>query len=65
MNNDWNEIIERINSDYDRRLRKYNQYVKDLERQREEFYTTNPDFHYKSMFMLVIAPPQKIEIKLI
>lgn len=48
--------------DYQQRLRKYNQHVEELDRQRKEFYENNPDFPIKTMFMNVIAPPQKIEI---
>lgn len=51
-----------IEEDYNRRLKAYNEYVASIEKQRNEFYEKNPDFPIKTMFMNVIAPPQKISI---
>lgn len=51
-----------IEDDYNRRLKAYNEHVASIEKQRKEFYEKNPDFPIKTMFMNVIAPPQKISI---
>ncbi len=52
-----------IETDYQKRLKVYNDYVAKLEQQRKEFYEKNPDFPIKTMFMNVIAPPLKIQIE--
>jgi hypothetical protein len=49
--------------DYDERIEKYNKQVSELEKQRKEFYEKNPSFPIKTMFMNVIAPPQKLILK--
>lgn len=49
--------------DYELRLMWYNDHVRELEEQRKKFYEENPDFPIKTMYMNVIAPPQKIEIR--
>ena len=46
-------------ADYEQIIREYNDSVKALEEQRKVFYETNPDFPFKTMYMNVIAPPQK------
>jgi len=51
--------------DYKLRLERYNEEVRKIEEQRKKFYEENPDFPIKTMFMTVIAPPQKIEIRTI
>ncbi len=63
---EWVGVVEStiiIPADYETRLKKYNEEVKALEEQREKFYKENPDFPIKTMYMNVIAPPQKIEIR--
>lgn len=51
-----------IEISYKCRLAEYNRQVAELEKQRKDFYEKNPDFPYKTMYMQVIAPPQKISI---
>jgi hypothetical protein len=57
------EIIHEL--EYQKRLDEYNHHVQMLEIQRKKFYEENPDFPFKSMYINVIAPPQKITIKYI
>lgn len=48
---------------YKGRLQEYNRQNEELEKQRKEFYEKNPDFPIKTMYMQVIAPPQKVSIR--
>jgi hypothetical protein len=49
--------------EYEARLKEYNRQNAELEKQKEEFYEANPDFPIKTMYMQVIAPPQKVSIR--
>ena len=51
-----------MTTDYETRLKEYNDHVKELEEKRKQFYEANPDFPIKTLYMNVIAPPQKIEL---
>lgn len=62
---DFFELELKINTDYTERLNRYNEQVRQLEQERKKFYEDNPDFPYKTMFMQVTAPPQKLTIKYI
>jgi hypothetical protein len=50
--------------DYEARMAKYNHEAELLEIKRKEFYEANPNFPIKTMFMQVIAPPQKLELRI-
>lgn len=52
-------------ADYEERLLEYNKRVYELTAQREKFYTENPDFPIKTMYMNVMAPPQKLVIRIL
>jgi len=41
----------------------YNHHVEVMAAKRKKFYEDNPDFPYDTMFMNVLAPPQKIELR--
>lgn len=49
--------------DYILRMDEYNRHVRELEKQRKEFYEKNPDFPNKNMFMNVIDKPRRIIIE--
>lgn len=52
--------------DYQTHLKKYNQHVENLKRQKEQFIKDNPDFpNVDLLFLNVIAPPQRLQIKII
>ncbi len=48
--------------EYKRRLNEYNLHVEELAAKRKKFYEDNPNFPYPTMYMNVIAPPQKFTI---
>jgi len=50
----------RYEIEYQQRLKEYNRQCEELKKLREDFYKKNPDFPIKTMYMQVIAPPQKI-----
>lgn len=50
-------------ADYEERMKEYSKRVSELTAQREKFYAENPDFPMKTMYMNVIAPPQKLIIR--
>ena len=49
--------------DYGEKLKKYNKMVAELAEKRKRFYEENPNFHFKSMYINVYAPPIKITIR--
>lgn len=53
----------KLELDYIERKSKYDLETELLRLQREHFYKNNPDFPFKTMYMQVTAPPQKIIIK--
>jgi len=66
------EVIEKEEIyplDYEERMKAYNKGVAELNEKRKKFIEENPDHPFKnSMFLNVIAPPQKCiirEIKII
>lgn len=48
--------------EYEARLKEYNRQTEELKKQREKFYEENLDFPFKTMYMQVTAPPQKVSI---
>jgi hypothetical protein len=50
---------------YKMSMDEYKHHVEMLEIKRKKFYEDNPDFPYKTMYMNVIAPPVKIELKMV
>ena len=57
------KLWESQENEYEARLKEYNRQCEELKKQREDFYSANPYFPIKTMYMQVIAPPQKIIIK--
>ena len=49
-------------TDYNERLKEYNKQVLELAEQRRKFYDDNPVFPFKTMYINVIALPQKLSI---
>ena len=55
----------KLDLDYMNRKSRYDMECELLRLKREQFYIDNPDFPYGTMYMQVISPPQKVEIKII
>ena len=56
----YKEIINE--KEYNRLLIDYNKQIGTLRKKRKKFYKDNPNFPYKTMYLNVIAPPQKLTI---
>ena len=64
--NRWLELQKKFDADYEGRLETYNQQVQSLRLEKEKFAKENPDCPYiDQMFLNVLAPPQRCEIKII
>lgn len=50
--------------DYAAQMEAYNHRVALLEETRKAFYEANPDFPITTMYINVISPPQKIELRI-
>lgn len=60
------ELEERLEAEYKTRKKKYDEQVAELRKQKEDYLKENPnDPLVDILFMNVIAPPQKIEIKIV
>lgn len=55
----------KLDLDYIERKKEYDAHVSELKTLRDKFYSDNPDFPIKTMYMNVIAPPTKISINII
>ncbi len=50
-------------TDWEVKLKEYNDYVDELAEKRRKYYEENPDAPIKTMYMNVIAPPTRLIIQ--
>lgn len=61
----WEDLKKKLDLDYDQRMLEYEMQTEMLRIKREQFYRDNPDLPFKTMYMQVCAPPQRIIINII